>query len=404
MIKRLISLALAGAFSLGLMTASPASQGSGCMPTTGTVSGLSFAQLINSAIAALISSNSGASAPATDCTVVSVKGQIWLDTSITPNILKQYDGTQWSVLGALDASNRLWAPPIGGGTATIASAATTDIWANPASSITINGASTVTALANANAVPGTVKVVTASGAFTLTHNAASLILPSAANITVAAGDRFLVSALNSTNVAVFAYTKADGTAITNPAVPVGTILDYGGDTAPAGFVMANGVCLSSTTYPALSIVYGSKYGTCSAGQFAIPDGRARAFVGVDDMGAGSSGRLNSVAPISGGATTVGSLYGAALKTLSNGDLPVTNLTFTGTNGSVSVTSTATVPQDAATKNFGLNDTAAYAPGAGQNFMTSNGSFTPAGTINSFGGGGSFPLLQPTILVSKIIKY
>jgi hypothetical protein len=74
-------------------------------------------------------------------------------------------------------------------------------------------------------VPGTVKVVTASGAFTLT-NGTALVLPSGANITAAAGDRFLVVALTNTNVAVFAYTRADGSAIVNPSVPIGAVL-YG---------------------------------------------------------------------------------------------------------------------------------------------------------------------------------
>jgi hypothetical protein len=83
--------------------------------------------------------------------------------------------------------NHLWAPPIGGGIATIASAATTDIWANVAASVTISGTTGVTALANADAVPGTIKVVTASGIFTMT-NSASLVLPSGANITTAVGD------------------------------------------------------------------------------------------------------------------------------------------------------------------------------------------------------------------------
>jgi hypothetical protein len=98
-------------------------QGTGCMPTTGTVSGLTMAQDINAAIAALISSNSGASAPSTDCTAVPIKGQVWLNTSVTPNVLQQYDGTSWVFLGALDSSNHLWAPPVGGGAATIASSA-----------------------------------------------------------------------------------------------------------------------------------------------------------------------------------------------------------------------------------------------------------------------------------------
>jgi microcystin-dependent protein len=154
------------------------------------------------------------------------------------------------LLGAVDATNHLWAPPVGGGAATIASAAgVTDIWANSASSITISGTNTITALANSSATPGTVKVVTASGAFTLTHNATSLELPSGANITVAAGDRFLAVAKSSTNVAVFAYTKADGSAITNPSVPIGTTLYGEWATIPVKTVYKVGQALARATYP-----------------------------------------------------------------------------------------------------------------------------------------------------------
>jgi hypothetical protein len=248
MSNRLISLALAGALSLGLMTSAPASQGSGCMPTTGTVSGLSFAQFVNAAFSALISSNSGASAPSTDCTAVPIKGQVWLDTSTTPNVIKYYDGTSWVFVGAIDSANHLWAPQMGGGAATIASATTTDLWSNTAASITISGTTTVTALANANAVPGAVKVVTAGGAFTLT-NGTAIELPSGANITAAAGDRFLAIAKTSTNVAVFAYTKADGSAVVNPSVPIGTMLYGLWGTIPAKTLYGANQAISRAAYP-----------------------------------------------------------------------------------------------------------------------------------------------------------
>jgi hypothetical protein len=270
MFKRLISLALAGALSLGLNSAVLAAQGTGCMPTTGTVSGLTFSQDVNAAVAALISSNSGASAPSTDCTAVPIKGQVWLNTSVTPNVLQQYDGTSWVFLGALDSSNHLWAPPVGGGAATIASSSgVTDIWANVASSITVSGINAITALASADAVPGTVKVVTASGAFTLT-NGTTLILPSGANITAAIGDRFLAVALTNTNVAVFAYTRADGSAVTNPSVPIGTVLYGDWGTIPPKTVYGAGQALSRAAYPGyLAAVTRAQVGTLTAGNNTI---------------------------------------------------------------------------------------------------------------------------------------
>lgn len=234
------------------LVASPnarASQGSGCMPTTGIVSGLAFAQNINAAIAALISSNSGGSAPATDCSSAAVKGQVWLDTSATPNILKQYDGTNWVIVGYLDSTNSVWTPPVGGGAATIASASTTDLWSVAPAAVTVSGTTTITAFANASAVPGTMKIVKFASVLTLTHNATSLVLPGGENLTTAAGDYALVVATSDTNVAVASYFKADGTAVTNPAVPIGTKLDYTGFSAPEKFVFGYGQALTRTSYP-----------------------------------------------------------------------------------------------------------------------------------------------------------
>src|SRR5690349_4842047 len=105
MMKRLATLAIAGALSLGLVSGALASQGSGCLPTTGQVSGLAMTQKINDFFAAVTSIFSGGSPPLTDCSGSTVKGQMWLDTSVTPNALKQYDGAAWVTMGALDASN-----------------------------------------------------------------------------------------------------------------------------------------------------------------------------------------------------------------------------------------------------------------------------------------------------------
>ena len=97
------------------------SQGSAFVPTTGTVSGLSMAQATNTALDALLTCNSSASAPTNASGGVAEKGQLWVDTSVTPNALRQYDGVSNCVtLGRIDATNHLFAPPIGGGISTVA--------------------------------------------------------------------------------------------------------------------------------------------------------------------------------------------------------------------------------------------------------------------------------------------
>jgi microcystin-dependent protein len=248
MLNRLISLALAGALSLGLVTAAPAAQGSGCMPTTGTVSGLSFAQFVNAAFAALISGNSGASAPATDCTAVPIKGQTWVDTSVTPNLEKRYDGTSWVTVGAIDSANHLWAPPVGGGTASVTAATTTDICAAPSAVQTITGTTAITSLGSA-CVVGARKTLIFNSATSLTYNATSLIIPGQRSYTTSAGDMADAIYLGSGNWRIKEISKIDGSSVTNPAIPLGTIIYGSFGTIPPKTVYGAGQALSRASYP-----------------------------------------------------------------------------------------------------------------------------------------------------------
>jgi len=251
-----LALALALALSLGPQPPARADQGSACMPTTGTVSGLAFAQAVNLGFAAVISSNSGATVPATGCAGVAVKGQWWLDTSASPNVLKHYDGTAWLAVGSVDLTNHVWAPPIGGGAATMASAATVDLGASAASAITISGTTTITSLGS-SAVIGTAKFIRFSGALTLTHNATSLILPSGADIATASGDQAIAINLGGGNWSIWSYSRTTGLPVANQAVPVGTVLDYAGFNVPdSNYEFAAGQCLTRSNVPLLAPALG----------------------------------------------------------------------------------------------------------------------------------------------------
>lgn len=233
-----------------------ADQGSACMPTTGTVSGLAFAQAVNLGLAAIISSNSGATAPANGCAGVPVKGQWWLDTSASPNILKFNDGTSWLAVGAVDLTNHVWAPPIGGGTATLASANTVDLGSAAGSAITISGTTTIASFGS-NAVAGTAKFLRFSGALTLTHHATSLILPAGADITTSAGDQAIAIALGGGNWSIWSYSRASGLPVANQAVPIGTVLDYVGFNLPDDrYAFAAGQCLDRDDFPLMAPALG----------------------------------------------------------------------------------------------------------------------------------------------------
>lgn len=81
------------------------SQGTTVLPTTGTVSGLAMTQNMNAALDALLTNNSGASAPASPSAY-----QLWLDTSSTPKTLKMRNATNdaWVVIGYIQDGVLTW--------------------------------------------------------------------------------------------------------------------------------------------------------------------------------------------------------------------------------------------------------------------------------------------------------
>ena len=236
----LVLLILAGLF--GSQTGAQASQGTGCLPTTGTLSGLTLVQDMNAALAALISSNSGSAAPTTDCTAAPIPGQLWLDTSVTPPRIRIYSGATggWQVLGYPDSTNGVWTPPIGGGSATLASNSTVDLCSVPQSFVTITGTNTITSL-NASCTAaniGQVKVLSFSGTLTLTYNAANLILPGGVNQPVTPGDIGL-GVFNGTGWNLIAFHNADGTPVGATSAYANTLLSQLG--ATRGMITEYGV-------------------------------------------------------------------------------------------------------------------------------------------------------------------
>ena len=278
-----------------------ASQGSGCMPTSGTVSGLAFSAYVTSGLAALISSNSGASAPATDCSLAPVQGQWWLDTSTGTPALKMYDGTSWLMLGRLDLANHIWTPVVGGGASSVASASTTDLCSVPQAALTVTGTTTITGFGS-TCVVGQVKLVSFSDVLTLT-NSGTLVLPTGANITTAAGDRAVVSQLSSGTWAVFSYQRADGSALYASGVYSGELRIFAMNSCPATWVAADGGTVSRTgsgaaLFAALGTLYGVGDGVTT---FNVPDMRG-VFPRGYDGGRGLDTSTLSISTTSGSST------------------------------------------------------------------------------------------------------
>lgn len=120
----------------------------------------------------------------------------------------QYNGSTWVQASAAfvggTLSQALNEAPI----VTLASAATVDIGAATANTISISGTTTITSLGTIAA--GAKRALVFQDALTLTHNATSLILPGGADIVTAAGDVLQFVSLGSGNWRCVAFQRGAG--------------------------------------------------------------------------------------------------------------------------------------------------------------------------------------------------
>jgi microcystin-dependent protein len=103
-----------------------------------------------------------------------------------------------------------------------------------------------------------------------------------------------------------------------PLVPVGTILPFGGPTAPAGWLICNGTEYEIATYELLYEVIGASFGVSSSPTtlFKSPDMRGRSLLGALSGATGSARVVNDAA-----ANTIGNYGGSESALIENGQLP-----------------------------------------------------------------------------------
>lgn len=97
-------------------------------------------------------------------------------------------------------------------------------------------------------------------------------------------------------------------------VPTGTILSYGAETSPSGYLVCDGSAVSRSTYAALFNVIGDKHGSGDGSTtFNLPDHRGRFLRGWDHGSGTDPDAASRTAMNSGGATGnhVGSVQGTA---------------------------------------------------------------------------------------------
>lgn len=185
------------------------------------------------------------------------------------------------------------------------------------------------------------------------------------------------------------YTLPDesGTLLTsNSAVlPVGTVVDYAGASAPTGWLLCYGQAVDRTTYSALFDVIGETYGVGDGSTtFNLPDFRGRASFGKDDMGGSAASRVtNAVSGITG--TTLGATGGSQLLHQHTHTVTDPGHTHAGSYWRSDLSPVGVTYSFPSNQNVGGITSA-----------------TTGVTINNTGSGSS-QNMPPAIIISKIIK-
>lgn len=191
-------------------------------------------------------------------------------------------------------------------------------------------------------------------------------------------------------------------------IPVGSIFDFAGATAPGGYLLCGGQDVSRTTYAALFAVIGTTYGAGNGTTtFTLPDLRGRVAAGKDDMNGSAANRItNAGSGVTG--TTLGASGGSQNHTLTTAELPVITPT-----GSISISDTRTwnIKYDVRTDIQGtVSGVSAVSSASSSGAQTGTGavvvgSGTISGTFSGtpFGSGNAHATLPPVLILNKIIK-
>lgn len=198
-------------------------------------------------------------------------------------------------------------------------------------------------------------------------------------------------------------------------IPTGTVLDFAGTSAPSGFALCFGQAVSrtSSTYAALFAAIGTTYGNGDGtSTFNLPDLRGRIVAGKDDMGGTSADRLtNQVGGVNG--DVLGAVGGSEMHALTSAEIPAhTHPASSGNGGSHAHGAGLKVEAGAGYLVYGSQDGggAAVSIGGGgasslvQATTSTDGSHNHTVTVGAnTGGNGQHNNVQPTIVMSKIIK-
>lgn len=159
-------------------------------------------------------------------------------------------------------------------------------------------------------------------------------------------------------------------AVQATGVPTGTVLDFAGTTAPAGYLLCQGQAVSRATYANLFTVIGTTWGAGDGTTtFNIPDFRRRVAVGSGGTATATLGNA------------IGNIGGEEDHALTTSEIPSHTHSFTDTYG---------------------RQSGGYRGGGGSNALEYN--ISSGASTNAAGGNGAHNNIQPSVVVNKIIKY
>lgn len=200
----------------------------------------------------------------------------------------------------------------------------------------------------------------------------------------------LAGAANAEAAEESATEAAASAATVLAALPIGIVMEWPNATPPALWFLCDGSVKSQTTYAALFAVCGTTYNTGGegAGNFRLPNHNDRVVQGKS------------------GSTSVGQTLGAATVSILQANLP--NVSFTVSGITLSDTRTWGTPASALNNNSGSPagslSVGATIFAASQAVTVTGGALTVSsqGSAASGGSGTGLSVVQPTIVMNKII--